>query len=44
MKKAAEQAGVEMLLDDPKTKLDAQVKALETYITEGRCNCSFESI
>jgi ribose transport system substrate-binding protein len=35
MKKAAEEAGVEMLLDDPKTKLDAQVKALETYITRG---------
>jgi len=35
MKKAAEKAGVEMLLDDPKAKLDAQVKALETYITRG---------
>jgi len=35
MKKAAEAAGVEMLLDDPKTKLDAQVKALETYIARG---------
>lgn len=35
MQRAAEELGVELLLDDPKCKLDLQVKALETFITRG---------
>lgn len=35
MQKAAEELGVELLLDDPKCKLDLQVKALETFIARG---------
>jgi len=33
MERAAEELGVELLVDDPHTKLDLQVKALETFIT-----------